>query len=49
MLGMSGGCGTTSGDQKQASEEEQEHVSTIPWSKPEKWEQKSVGSAGMGY
>jgi hypothetical protein len=50
VLGTSGGCGTTSGEQTQAAGEDQEQVSTIPWNKPQKWEQKSLGTgAGMGY
>ncbi len=49
LLALSG-CGTTEGTEKAQSDED--HVSTIPWNKPQKWENKSVlgaGGPGVGY
>jgi len=48
LLALSG-CGTTEGTEKTESDED--HVSTIPWNKPQKWENKNVmgGGGGVGY
>lgn len=42
-----GGCATTT--ETASADEDQEKVSTIPWNKPQKWENRSVGSTGVGY
>jgi hypothetical protein len=54
LLGLSAGCGSTSGEKQTESTSEEppkeEQVSSIPWNKPEKWERRgSIGSGGVGY
>ena len=42
------GCSSTSAEKEQAPDDET-HVSTMPWNKPQKWEgKKAIGGGGPG-